>query len=756
MESTMILVLATYAGQAALGLVLGAVLRGFFDIYKRSYLRLWAHGWLAMSLYCVMSGALLYVSQSQAVPQWARAALAATTSLIFYVFVADLAFGAYSLVRDRDVSAGTQALVMTAFLPIAVVTSFVQADAKADPAIAIALQLGVRSLVAGLPFIGVGRWLLGVRTDGALLGRRSLGGAYIAYGLSQLYYAWVATVALRNGTVPSYVFYVGFVELMLLAVIGLGMVVWLLDEDRERIIAASTEAARAKEALREREAQLRAIIDNSPAFIFAKDLDGRYLFINRPFLEMWRFEEGNVIGKTDADLFPEYLVRVFREDDAEVLSRNGLLETEIEYPVAGIPRLFLSSKFPLRDETGRPYGVCGITTDLTERKRLEDHLRQAQKLESIGRLAGGVAHDFNNLLTAILGHVELGQKALEAGHPLHADLAEVHRAGMRAANLTRQLLAFARQQMIEPRLVDLNGLLSGMDALLRRLAGETVTIRTELAPRLWAVRADPGQLEQVAMNLVVNARDAMPNGGTLTIRTTHARVRPDEPAADGSVPAGDYVLLEVADSGVGMSESVRSRIFEPFFTTKEKGRGTGLGLATSYGIVKQSGGYISASSREGEGTMFRIYLPRVEGEPVAADERAVPAGALVARPGETILVVEDEPAVRAVAVRTLRNAGYAVLEAIDGEHGLEVASAHPGKIDMVLTDVVMPRLGGRELIEQLKPIRPKLRTLFTSGYTDDAFIRDGLLDEDILLLHKPFAPVVLLTRVRQILDAPPA
>jgi len=332
----------------------------------------------------------------------------------------------------------------------------------------------------------------------------------------------------------------------------------------------------------------------------------------------------------------------------------------------------------------------------------------------------------------------------------------VHRAGMRAANLTRQLLAFARQQMIEPRLVDLNGLLSGMDALLRRLAGETVTIRTELAPRLWAVRADPGQLEQVAMNLVVNARDAMPNGGTLTIRTTHARVRPDEPAADGSVPAGDYVLLEVADSGVGMSESVRSRIFEPFFTTKEKGRGTGLGLATSYGIVKQSGGYISASSREGEGTMFRIYLPRVEGEPVAADERAVPAGALVARPGETILVVEDEPAVRAVAVRTLRNAGYAVLEAIDGEHGLEVASAHPGKIDMVLTDVVMPRLGGRELIEQLKPIRPKLRTLFTSGYTDDAFIRDGLLDEDILLLHKPFAPVVLLTRVRQILDAPPA
>jgi two-component system cell cycle sensor histidine kinase/response regulator CckA len=386
-----------------------------------------------------------------------------------------------------------------------------------------------------------------------------------------------------------------------------------------------------------------------------------------------------------------------------------------------------------------------------QREKAEERLYQAQKMEAIGKLAGGVAHDFNNLLSVILGYADLLLVDVSPALPIHADLLEIRHAGERARELTQQLLAFGRRQMLEPRVLDLDAVLRGMQKMLARLVGEGVELELELGASLGKVNADPGQLELVMMNLVINARDAMPKGGKLAIATANAELDERYALEHPEVIAGSYVRVAVTDSGAGMTPAVRERIFEPFFTTKEQGRGTGLGLSTVFGIVRQSGGHIAVSSELGKGTTFELYLPRVLELPL--EPQTVPPSPHSGPPGsETVLLVEDDAQVRALARIVLERGGYRVLDAAGPHEALALAEAYPHTIHLLLTDVVMPRMDGRTCAELMKPRRPRTRVLFMSGHAESAIVRDGVLEAGIALLPKPFTPDALLQAVRAALD----
>jgi two-component system cell cycle sensor histidine kinase/response regulator CckA len=390
-----------------------------------------------------------------------------------------------------------------------------------------------------------------------------------------------------------------------------------------------------------------------------------------------------------------------------------------------------------------------VKRDVTHELQLEEQYRQAQKMEAVGRLTAGVAHDFNNMLTAINGFSELISLELAPDDPLQDSVKKVLSSGRRAADLVRQLMAFSRKQIVQPEVLDLNDVIANVDKMLRHIIGEDVELQTIPAPGLWLTKADPVQVEQVILNLAINARDAMPNGGKLTIET--ANVTLDE-AHLGAQP-GEYVLLAVSDTGTGMSDDVKSHLFEPFFTTKELGRGTGLGLATVYGIVKQSGGDVQVYSEEGAGTTFKVYLPRVR--PATAPATSSPARPEMPAGRETILLVEDDEGARELARRVLSSLGYTLLETRDGQEALRLAADYPGSIHLLLTDVVMPGMSGKALAEQLARSRPGLKTLFMSGYTDNAIAHHGVLDPGIAFLQKPFSPGELARQVRAVLDAAP-
>ncbi len=395
-------------------------------------------------------------------------------------------------------------------------------------------------------------------------------------------------------------------------------------------------------------------------------------------------------------------------------------------------------------------GVFRRLEALAEKRRVEAQLQHAMKMEAVGRLAGGVAHDFNNLLTGVLGNLSLALLDVSAEDPLRRPLTEATRAAERAADLVRQLLAFSRKQLVEPRVLDLNQLLARLGRMLERLIGEDVALSLHASPVPVKVKADPGQLEQILVNLAVNARDAMPDGGQLVLEI--ARVALDEPYCQRhpEVRPGRYVMLAVSDTGVGIEEAVRERIFEPFFTTKPKGRGTGLGLATTYGIVKQAGGSIEVYSEVGRGTTFKIYLPEVQ-EELSAE--AVRLSEELPRGNETVLVVEDEPIVRELARVTLERLGYRVLSAGAGKEALRLVGTTAGQVDLLLTDVVMPGMNGRELAERLKALHAGLRVLYTSAYTENIIVHHGVVDEGVPFLAKPYRPASLAQKVRAVLDA---
>ena len=499
-------------------------------------------------------------------------------------------------------------------------------------------------------------------------------------------------------------------------------------------------------------ARLRAVLETIPHPAWIKDAELRYVACNEAFAAGAGVPPEAIIGKRETEVFPSDPGHAREQRDREVLG-TGLPQRTLEENEAatGKPqRIEVLRQAVFDDHGARPVGTTGIAQDVTEHRDLELRIFQSQKLEAVGRLAGGIAHDFNNLLTVIDGYSEMLLSQLEIEDPRRTHAEEIRRAGQRAAGLTHQLLAYSRQQVLDPRPFDLNELITNLGRMLRRLIGENIEFFTSTSPGIWPVLADPGQIQQVLINLVVNSRDAMPHGGKLTIETRNIRIEEDQKIEDFDVSAGSYVMLAVSDTGVGMTAATRGRIFEPFFTTKELGRGTGLGLSTVYGIIKQSGGYIWVYSEPGLGTSFKIFLPRSTHQP-AADSDLEWAGP--ARGSETVLLVEDEPAVQAVVLKILARYGYKALVASTPEQALQVCASHSGTIDLLLSDVVLPQMSGKEVAGAVARRRPGIRVLYISGYTDDAIVQHGILEPGTAFLQKPFTPHALARKVREVLDA---
>ena len=512
-----------------------------------------------------------------------------------------------------------------------------------------------------------------------------------------------------------------------------------------------TERKRGEGALRDSEERYRDLVENAHDIIYSHDLAGNYTSMNKAgeLITGYTHEEALRLNLART-VAPEYLA-----NSIEMLRRKLAGERVTAYEMELIRkdgrRVAVEVNTKLVFQNGVPVGVQGIARDVTDRKLLEEQFRQSQKMEAIGQLAGGVAHDFNNLLTAINGYTSLALQRLDEHNSVRPYLEEVKKAGDRAANLTRQLLAFGRKQILQPIPLDLNGTVSDMNKMLRRLIGEDINLSAKLATDLKPIKADPGQIEQVLMNLVVNARDAMPQGGRLTIETANVELDREYARGHVGIQPGNYVMLAVSDTGTGMSEETRARIFEPFFTTKEKGKGTGLGLSTVYGIVQQSGGSIWVYSEPNKGTSFKVYLPRLEA-PVKADEQK-PAPEIGPRGSETVLLVEDEDVVRGLATHILEDAGYKVLAARGGAEAIQLCTGPVKQIDLLLTDVVMPETSGKEVAERVTALRPHLKVLFMSGYTDEAIVHHGVLDSNVEFIQKPFTPMGLSKKVREVLDS---
>jgi len=477
--------------------------------------------------------------------------------------------------------------------------------------------------------------------------------------------------------------------------------------------------------------------------------DGRYLDVNESFLRTTGYRREEVIGRTSLEL--KFWER--HEDRARLVAmleeQGSVRDLEITFRTkSGEQRTALDSAEII--EVAGQKCIIAFFKDITERKFLEQQLRQAQKMEAVGRLSGGIAHDFNNLLGVIIGYSELlGERVVEHAS-LRKNVEEIKKAGHRAADLTRQLLAFSRQQVLDPKVLDLNAIVAGLEKMLRPLIGEDIELSTALDPALGHVKADQGQIEQVIMNLVINGRDAMPEGGKLMIETASVKLDKAYACRHPPVVPGSYALLAVTDTGIGMDAKTQAHIFDPFFTTKEMGKGTGLGLATVYGVVKQSGGYIWVYSEPGKGTTFKTYLPLVEESPEPAGLRATRAEP--SRGSETILLVEDEESLRVMTRTLLVQSGYHVLDADSGAQALEIAHRHEETIHLLLTDVVLPGMRGRELAERMVLFRPDLRVLLMSGYTDHAIAAQGVLDVGTFFLQKPFTRDALTREVRKVLD----
>jgi signal transduction histidine kinase/CheY-like chemotaxis protein len=498
-----------------------------------------------------------------------------------------------------------------------------------------------------------------------------------------------------------------------------------------------------------------SIVETVRQPLLVLDMELRIKMANRAFYRLFKVSPLEAEGRVVFSLSDgPWDIPALREE-LDVLVHGGLsfpgFEIERDFPSVGRRFLVLGG--------GRIEHLKMIllaVEDVSERKRSEEallrsqeHLRQAQKMEAIGRLAGGIAHDFNNLLTAIIGYSALLLDTLDGNETALQQVQQIKSAGDRAAALTRQLLAFSRRQVLQPKVLDLNLIVADFDRMLRRLVGERIEVAIDCAPDLWQVRADPGEIGRAIMNLALNARDAMPGDGTLTIQTANLTLAEAE-ARERDLPPGRYAMLAVRDTGVGMDAEMQDHIFEPFFTTKETGKGTGLGLATVLGIVEQSGGAIQCQSDVGEGTSFRILLPAVA-EAVQPGAHQPVGLATAPRGTESILLVEDEDAVRELVQRILEARGYAVIEARNGGEGLKLCKSHPGQIDLLVTDVVMPELGGRELAEAALKLRPGLKVVFMSGHTQDVILKEGV-QQGAAFLHKPFTPMQLAQKVRDTLD----
>jgi len=517
-------------------------------------------------------------------------------------------------------------------------------------------------------------------------------------------------------------------------------------------LASAVEHKRNEEALRRSEARYRSLVQSAVYGIYRSSLDGKFLDVNPALITMLGYDSAEEVLVLDPrrDVFvdPAELERLLHDFHSGARLNN--IEVCWKRKDGKIITVRLSGLVVNSPTETDVLEI--IAEDVTDQRVLENQFRQAQKMEAVGRLAGGVAHDFNNLLMVISGYTEVLLERTEPRHALYSKIQAIHQATERATSVTRQLLAFSRRQMLELKVVDINGIVREMERLLRPLIGENVQLYTLLADDLGRTRADAGQIEQVIMNLVVNSRDAMPEGGKITIQTANVTLGRDQLRREYSyIHPGAYVMLSVGDDGQGMDKETQARIFEPFFTTKEKGKGTGLGLSTVYGIIKQSGGYVLVQSEPGHGTIFRIYLPRVEEAAEPASPVQVPQQQ--GSGSETVLLVEDEESVRQLVRETLEAKGYHVLEAENGEAALQIANQHSDSIDVLITDVVMPGMSGRELSARLCASHPHTKVLYLSGYTEDAIVHEGVLEAGTAFLQKPFTLQVLARKVREVLSA---
>jgi two-component system, cell cycle sensor histidine kinase and response regulator CckA len=512
-----------------------------------------------------------------------------------------------------------------------------------------------------------------------------------------------------------------------------------------------TERKHAEEALKESREYLNQIINNIGDPLFVRDREHNFVLVNDAFCRFFHRTREEILGRTRLESLNKELQNSIWEAEEAVLRTGTENITEDKVTdFQGNSRIVMAKKSLLTDKRGNRQ-IIGVLRDISEYKRLEAQFLQAQKMEAIGILAGGVAHDFNNLLNVINGYSELVLNDIAPNSPIRKDIEQIKDAGQRAATLTSQLLAFGRKQIMQPEILDLNKVITRMGVMLRRLIGEDIELISITDPNLSPVNADPGKIEQLVMNLVVNARDAMPQGGKLTIETANAEFDDGYLKEHPVARKGSYVMLAVSDNGIGMDSVTLAHLFEPFYTTKEKGKGTGLGLSTVYGIVKQSDGLVWTYSELGKGTTFKIYFPRANGE-AAEDAVAVKTDSGF-RGSETVLVVEDEASVRSLTGRILRERGYKVLEAENGIEALRLAEEFAGNIDLVLTDAIMPGMSGKELVSRIQKLRPTIKSLFVSGYTDNSIVHHGILDANVAFLQKPFSRDGLAHKVRQVLDS---
>jgi len=524
-----------------------------------------------------------------------------------------------------------------------------------------------------------------------------------------------------------------------------------LVQANEQLQGEIAERQRTEEALKSSEARYRSLFNGVPVGLYRSTPDGQILDANLALVQMLGFPDQESLVKIN--VAASFVNPEDREREQALLEREGIVrDYEMELRRNDGKKIWVRDTVRIvRDADAGVTCYEGSLEEITERKQLESQYRQSQKMEAIGRLAGGVAHDFNNLLTAISGYSEMTLMDLRRDDPLRLNIEEILKAADRATSLTQQLLAFSRKQILQPRKISLNDTLTGMHEMLRRLIGEDVDLSLELEPDLGTVTADPGQIEQIVMNLAVNARDAMPRGGKLFIETDNVFLDEAYTQRHLEVSPGPYVMLAVSDNGLGMDEETQARIFEPFFTTKERGKGTGLGLATVYGIINQSGGHIWVYSEPGQGTAFKIYLPRLDAAVEVERAKVIPAEMPFGE--ETILVVEDEDALRALIQRSLKKFGYRVLEARHGGEALLICEQAQEPIHLMLVDVVLPQMSGPRIAARLAGLQPGMKVLYMSGYTENAIVHHGILDQQVPFLQKPFKPMTLVRKVREVLDA---
>jgi two-component system, cell cycle sensor histidine kinase and response regulator CckA len=745
--------------QSAIALLLSGALYVLGRYYPRAFLRLWAGAWLAEAVHVGVGILVLWLRTSGAALDGSSANILSWVSQSAgYAHSALLVLGAIALLRaEREVHRVWVAALGIAAVLALVTTLVLPSEASAASiALRLSVRVGLMSAVTGAAAVIAALLIRRVRVPGASLGMRWTWSVLLLIGLHRFLVAGIATSQLGQGVSgsASLLHALPLLDLLLMSALGIGTAIALVEDEQAAIRQTAERQVDAERRARTSGASLVSALAAVTDLVAVIGPDARLVAWNPAFEGFVRAHGGAppTAGVTALDTLPVGADEDWSTRIASLLDGNDqVFDTTFEFPDAA-PEYFDVSARPMRDAKEVVGGVI-VARDVTERRKLEQQLQQAQRLDTVGRLAGGIAHDFNNLLTAILGSASVARDILPPDHEVQADLADVQLAGERATQLTRQLLAFARRQPVSQQPIELNDRVATMERMLSRLVGPNVALRVTLGEALWHVRADGPQLEQVLVNVVVNSRDAMPNGGRLTIRTSNRTLEDGAIVLPRPMPGGEYVEIVISDTGAGMDEETLAHVFEPFYTTKPVGQGTGLGLAMCYGIIRQHHGVIWIESAVGRGTTVFILLPRYEGPLPARVERArhdTPTA--ISRGTETVLLVEDEPQVRAVAARALRSAGYRVLEATNGRDGVQVARRERDGIDLIVSDVVMPEMGGREMVELARQFLPAAAVLFVSGYTAGSFPQPSDDPAASVYLQKPFTPPELLAMVRQVLD----